>query len=80
MTTVTVGVRVTVADEVAADVKAALVDKALGALNQQGLSGSVLSQAVSTDPETGEKVKKSKMDYADYSGPSEHDLNEAFGV
>lgn len=63
MATITVGVRVTVSDEVADATKASLVQAARDVLEGAKLDGSILTQSVSTDYATGEKVKKSKMDY-----------------
>lgn len=63
MTTITVGVRVSVSDDVADAAKASLVQAARDVLEGAKLDGSILTQSCSTDYATGEKVKKSKMDY-----------------
>ena len=76
MTTITVGVRVAVADDATEATKASLVQAAKDVLEGAKLGGSILTTTVSTDPETGEKVKKSKMSYVSESY-TEDDEDEA---
>jgi hypothetical protein len=71
MATITISTRVSVPDETVATVIGSLKDAATAALNSAQMSGSLMTQVVSTDIETGERIKRSKLDYVD--GPAAYD-------
>ncbi len=75
MTTITVGIRVSVDPSKAEAVLFALKDAAGAVLGAELLDGSVLSETVATN-DAGEKVKTSKMDYVSHAPVSDLDEDD----
>ncbi len=79
-TTITVSTRVKVEDANAADVLIALQSAQKDALGKELLSGTVKSDTIFTSFDSGVTTKTTKTDTVFNEGPSEADLNEAWGV